>query len=152
VSVVLAQLAGAMIFHAVDFQPLPGPWPLAMLFAVGWTTVLFLAIAAVMFPFGQIVGQGFAESSEPLRAYSWNVAGSLAGILLFTAMNAIAMPPGRVVRGSAVGCLALVGAERLVVLAISTALLLAHLPDDTATDHTYWSGYQKLRLVDNGST
>jgi hypothetical protein len=110
VSVVLAQLAGAMIFHAVDFQPLPGPWPLAMLFAVGWTTVLFLAIAAVMFPFGQIVGQGFSQSSEPLRAYSWNVAGSLAGILLFTAMNAIAMPPVVWFVGSAVGCLALVGA------------------------------------------
>jgi SAM-dependent methyltransferase len=149
VSIVLAQLAGAMIFHAVDFQPLPGPWPLAMLFAVGWTTILFVAIAAVMFPFGQIVGQGFAESGEPLRAYSWNVAGSLAGILSFTAMNAIAMPPVVWFVGSAVGCLALIG-ERRAVLAIATALLIAHLPDDTATDHTYWSGYQKLQLVDNG--
>jgi hypothetical protein len=150
VSIVLAQLSGAMIFHAVDFQPLPGPWPVAMIFAVGWTTLLFVAIAAVMVPFGQVVGQALSASEAPLRAYSWNVAGSLAGILLFTAMNAVAMPPVVWFVGSAVGCMALAGAARFVVLGLATALLLTHLPDDTATDRTYWSGYQKLRLVDNG--
>ena len=150
VSVVLAQLAGTMIFHAVDSQPLPGPWPVAMVFAVGWTTLLFFAIAAVMFPFGQIVGQGFAESKEPLRAYSWNVAGSLAGILLFTAMNGIAMPPVVWFVGAALGCVALGSAGRAPVLGLAAGLLLAHLPDDTPSDHTYWSGYQKLRLVENG--
>jgi hypothetical protein len=150
VSVVLAQLAGTMIFNAVDFQPLPGPWPLAMAFAVGWTTILFTAIAVVMFPFGQIVGQALSATRTPLVAYSWNVAGSLAGILLFTAMNALAMPPIVWFVGSAVGCVALAGAARGAVLGLAAALLLLHLPDDKPNDHTYWSGYQKLELVDNG--
>ncbi len=103
-----------------------------------------------MFPFGQVVGQALSTTDAPLRAYSWNVAGSLAGILLFTAMNAFAMPPVVWFVGSALACVALAGAARVVVFGLAAALLLVHLPDDKPNDRTYWSGYQKLRLVDNG--
>ena len=65
-------------------------------------------------------------------------------------MNAVAMPPVVWFVGSALGCLALAGRSGSSCSRSRPALLLAHLPDDTPTDHTYWSGYQKLRLVDNG--
>jgi spermidine synthase len=43
----------------------------------------FLAIALVMIGPGQELGRAFNRQSDRLRAYSLNIAGSLAGILLF---------------------------------------------------------------------
>ncbi|PIQ96469.1 MAG: hypothetical protein COV67_09345, partial [Nitrospinae bacterium CG11_big_fil_rev_8_21_14_0_20_56_8] len=52
----------------------------------------FLAITAVFVIFGQIVGRLFGEL-PPLRAYSFEIAGSILGILLFGAMSYRSLPP-----------------------------------------------------------
>jgi hypothetical protein len=47
----------------------------------------FLAVALVMIGPGQELGRAFNRQGNRLRAYSLNIAGSLAGILLFAACS-----------------------------------------------------------------
>jgi hypothetical protein len=90
------------------------------------------------------------EFERPLRAYSLNVLGSLAGILLYTGAAALWLPPVSWFVPAALlsALLAADAAERRQLIAISVGLLLMLLPDDSATRRETWSSYQKLALVD----
>ena len=91
VSEILSRLSGFMIFHfesALPWSELGG-----LAFAVAWTSVLFFAVAFIMVPFGQLTAAGIARFENSVRAYSINVAGSLAGILSYTLLTTIAAPP-----------------------------------------------------------
>ncbi len=152
VTEIMAQLSGLMLFGSGSAGfPGWGTWG-RLAFAVGWTAVLFFLVALVMVPFGQWTAAGMRESGRPLRAYSLNLAGSLAGILLYTAITALWMPPVcwfvPVALGAAL--LARDAGERRQLLAVSLGLLLMLLPDDSVARRETWSSYQKLSLV-NGS-
>jgi hypothetical protein len=151
VSTILAELPGVMIFHHSDVQV---GWGLAarVLFAVGWTALLFFAIAFVMVPFGQATGAAMARMGQPLRAYSVNVAASLAGILAYTAACAASLPPLAWFIPSLVASVVLVRSrrERAAVLGVSAALAIALLPSTSANSREIWSSYQKLELQPRG--
>ena len=54
---------------------------------------IMMALLAGMFvPVGAAIGQRFARL-VPLRAYAWDIGGSIAGILLFTLMSALGTTP-----------------------------------------------------------
>ena len=147
---VMAELSGFMLFGGGD-AAFPGWATWARLgFAVGWTTALFFLVAFVMVPFGQWTAAAMREFERPLRAYSLNVLGSLAGILLYTGAAALWLPPVSWFVPAALlsALLAADAAERRQLIAISVGLLLMLLPDDSATRRETWSSYQKLALVD----
>src|SRR6266436_2692087 len=64
-----------------------GPW---IFFAI--VPVILYVVVMFFLPIGGLVGERLALL-EPLRGYGWNLAGSLAGILAFTALSFSAAPP-----------------------------------------------------------
>lgn len=68
-------------------------WP-RFLTAVAITGLLLLLITYIFIPLGQIVSAQLELAASPLRAYSWNLAASLAGILAFFAVSWSGFPPG----------------------------------------------------------
>jgi SAM-dependent methyltransferase len=151
VSTILAELPGVMIFHHSDVQI---GWGLLarVLFAAGWTAALFFAIAFVMVPLGQLTASGMSRMGQPLRAYSVNVAASLAGILAYTAACALSLPPIAwfVPALLALALLARSARERGSVLGLAAALALVLLPSTAANSREIWSSYQKLELQPRG--
>jgi spermidine synthase len=146
---VMAGLSGFMLFRgAAAALPDWTSWG-RLAFATGWTTVIFLLVALAMLPFGQWTAAAMRGIDRPLRAYSLNVAGSLAGILLYTAVTAAWMPPVAWFVPVALCCTLFVASrsERLRILAVAAGLLLMLLPDDLPAREDTWSSYQKLTLV-----
>src|SRR6202142_1796618 len=63
------------------------------LLAVAVTTILLLLMTYVFIPIGQTVSRQIELAPRTLYGYSWNLAGSLAGILAFFAVSWLALPP-----------------------------------------------------------
>ena len=112
-----------------------------------WTAALFLASSVVLHGYAQCIGvdiDAFGNDAR-LQAYSWNVAGSLAGILGFALASYLALPP------LAWFLLALLGTAlflrgwraRGAVLAGAVFLCVALPPKDG----TIWSPYHKLEVT-----
>lgn len=146
VSEILSQLSGFMMFHAD--QGLPWNQVTGLLFSVGWTSGLFFAVAFIMVPFGQITAAAIARFDNPVKAYSVNVAGSLAGILSYTLLTTIAAPP--LVWFVPVTLLATVLCRRprevQGLVGITVAMTLVLLPNVSSRLQVTWSSYQKLAL------
>jgi spermidine synthase len=68
---------------------------LALVAGLGWTLTLFMACIAVLFGFAQRIGDDIVTfgPSRQIAAYSWNVVGSLVGILCFAGVSRFALPP-----------------------------------------------------------
>ena len=149
ISSILADLPGLMIFK-LDETFLTWSGFVGLVFAISWAILLFLTLAMIMVPFGQIVASSMAEMSErPLAAYSINVAGSLAGILIYTLMTMLELPPICWFVPAALLFLFLPSAQsaRKEVLALTLALTLTHLPNNTFQETVIWSPYQKIALI-----
>src|SRR5207245_4756423 len=54
---------------------------------------LFLMIVFVFVPLGQVVSRQMNRAPRPLAAYSWNLLGSLVGILVFLGVSRLMLPP-----------------------------------------------------------
>src|SRR4030081_3091433 len=63
------------------------------LLAVVVTTILLWLIPYIFIPIGQTVSRQIELAPRPLYGYSWNLAGSLAGILAFFAVSWMALAP-----------------------------------------------------------
>ncbi|MCI0414434.1 methyltransferase domain-containing protein [bacterium] len=149
ISLILADLPGLMIFK-LDETFLSWSGFVGLCFAIGWATLLFLVLAMIMVPFGQIVASSMAEMSErSLTAYSINVAGSLAGILTYTLMTMLELPPICWFVPAAMLFLYLPHAPsaRKETLAVIFALTLTHLPNNNFQETVFWSPYQKIALI-----
>src|SRR5579884_2517006 len=112
---------------------------------------IFALIALMFVPFGQIVGWYLERASNGIRAYSLNVAASLAGILLYTLLAYLDQPPAVWMALAGAMVTALVwNAPRLrlwsagVFAACVVVLALAGM---SGKGTTYWSPYQKLGLT-----
>ena len=119
--------------------------------------VLFLATAAFFAAVGARLGQAFAGFT-PLKAYTWDVLGSLLGIGLFSIQSMVGSGPitwvitGTLLLGAGWIADARPGtrgtAAGLVVASMCVVLLL--LSSRTGMP-TQWSSYQKLTLAENDS-
>ncbi|MGA2221178.1 MAG: hypothetical protein ABSH21_05245 [Verrucomicrobiia bacterium] len=95
---------GWLDFHRLDY--LLGGFEDSPIW-MGWRDMRFLEVVAglllmgvllypvllVFVPLGQILGRCFEQSSMTIRAYSINIAGSLAGVCLFSVLSSASMPP-----------------------------------------------------------
>jgi len=108
--------------------------------------VVFLLLVWIFVPLGQIVSRQMNLAKRPLAAYSWNLVGSLLGILAFIAVGRVMLPAwfwlGTVLAGFAL--LQTTARERkLVLVLIVPLILLLHDPADR--DHySMWTPYQQI--------
>jgi Spermine/spermidine synthase domain len=113
---------------------------------------LLLLVWDIFLPLGRLLGRMLADDPRTIRAYSVNIAGSLAGILLFVLVSALQLPP--VVWMAITAALALALAWQLGALTrfdvglASAAVVLAALAGwERGAAEVAWSPYQKLALV-----
>lgn len=112
--------------------------------------VLLLLITYIFIPIGQTVSRQIELAPRPLYGYSWNLAGSLVGILAFFAVSWLALPPAVwfTIVLAAMALLQTSGNDRIRIAAalVPVALLLF----DPATPHHFnlWTPYQQIEVED----
>ena len=109
--------------------------------------LIFVAVAAVMAMIAEGVARTFVEF-EPLEAYRYDIAGSIAGISAFSLLSLTWAPP--VVWGLVTAVLFVVLLRpglRLLQLAAVAALVVL-LGFESAVPYWSWSPYYKITAVD----
>ncbi len=120
------------------------------LLAVAVTTILLLLITYIFIPIGQTVSRQIELAPRPLYGYSWNLAGSLVGILAFFAVSWLALPPAVWFTVVLAG-MALLQSNRSDTIWIAAAILpVAFLLVDPSTPHHFnlWTPYQQIEVED----
>lgn len=118
-----------------------------LLLGLFWTAALFMASTVVLFGYAQRIGADIDAFGPDRRllAYSWNVGGSLAGILAFSLVAHLALPPLAWFLSVLAGTALFLGGWRARCAALpGVALLVAALPP---LDGTIWSPYHKLEVA-----
>ncbi len=137
--VVLASLSGPHPYQGLLGKPaLPRPVSLA---------VVFVLSAVVMAGFGQAVARLFVNY-RPLSAYRLDIAGSIAGIVVFSLLSFLDAPP--VVWGvvAAGGLVVLLGGKSARWWQWgAAAVVVVLLGIESAAPHQVWSPYYKLSAV-----
>lgn len=144
---------GVGLFVVFREIQLPGS-PLEMRFFAdapklsGWIVLLsiFVANAAVFVPLGERVGQLF-HALPPLRAYAWDLAGSLSGTIAFAAFSFFAFSP--VIGLGVVAALFLLLSPRRALVVAAPALLVVVAFVGWATPRpAIWSPYHYISVHD----
>lgn len=118
--------------------------------------VLFALVALFFVPLGALLAEEFRQL-PPLRAYAADIAGSLAGILLFGALSALRQPP---IVWFAIGfaAFALVSmSDRRFLLGLGAAavLSLGVVSWTSQVKPEFWSPYYRINVLrrdDGGAT
>ena len=122
---------------------------LGFLSAILLTGILFLLLVWIFIPLGQIVGRQMNLAPKALRGYSWNLIGSLVGILSFLLVSRMMLGPS-VWLGIVVVGLALLQAnatDKIVIFSLLIPLsLLLHDPA-TGDHYTVWTPYQQIEYT-----
>jgi len=113
------------------------------------TAILFLLLVWIFVPLGQIVGRQMNLAPKALTSYSWNLLGSLLGILSFLAASRMMFPPwvwlGIVLAGAAM--LQATAKDRVLIFSLIIPLVLL-LHDPSAPDHyAIWTPYQQIEYT-----
>jgi hypothetical protein len=110
--------------------------------------VLLYFMASAFIPLGQIVSRQLNFAAAPLRAYSWNLAGSLAGIIVFVLLCWKMLPPTLWFAIVLAGFALLQRQRRqglIVALLILPALALVHSPSGPSR-FSLWTPYQQVTV------
>jgi SAM-dependent methyltransferase len=111
--------------------------------------LLFLLMVWIFVPLGQTVSRQMDRAPSTLSAYSWNLLGSLAGILAFLGVSRLMLPPSFWLGIVLIG-LAFLQASRRTRLVVATLVvplvLLLHDPSD-ADHYAMWTPYQQVQYT-----
>ena len=107
--------------------------------------IIFVLSVAVMAGFGQAVSRLFVRF-EPLAAYRLDIAGSIAGIAVFSALSFLDMPPlaWGIIAAGGLAVLLGKGSRWWQWTAIAVVVLLLGM--DSFAPHEQWSPYYKLSV------
>jgi hypothetical protein len=110
---------------------------------------LFLLIVSVFVPLGQIVSREMDRAPSALRAYSWNLVGSLVGVLAFFAVSLLMLPPTIWLGAVLLGFAFLQASRRDMVVVASLIvplclLLYSKVPPGT---EVLWTPYQQVQYT-----
>jgi spermidine synthase len=105
---------------------------------------LMVVVAIGFVPIGQILGRAFDEHPRPLRAYSWNVLGSLVGVWGFALASLAGLGPTGwiVITGVLMVPFLAPRAPGVALVALSVGLVFV----GGRGDRVIWSPYQKLEV------
>jgi SAM-dependent methyltransferase len=108
---------------------------------------LFFLIVSVFVPLGQTVSGEMDRAPSALRAYSWNLVGSLLGVLAFFAMSLLMLQPAIWLGTVLLGFAFLQASRRDVMLAASLIVPLGLLLHGEAPSGTQvlWTPYQQVQ-------
>ncbi|HLJ88891.1 MAG TPA: hypothetical protein VKZ53_18880 [Candidatus Angelobacter sp.] len=111
--------------------------------------VLFLLVLWIFVPLGQTVSRQMDRAPSPLSAYSWNLLGSLAGILAFLGASRLMLPPWLWLGVVLLGFALLQTEKRSQLLFGSLVVPLVLLLHDPATadSYTMWTPYQQIQYT-----
>ncbi len=130
-----------------DFpQPPEGHWRALWIFlmVLGYFVVvpgIMYLVVAFFTVLGGIVGERLAPL-PPLPGYGVNLAGSLAGILVFTLLCFLGSPPAVWVLLGLVAALPFFVRDRWAIAAFALIVCAMAIPEP----HTYWSPYYRITL------
>jgi SAM-dependent methyltransferase len=147
-----ALAGGASDTQIWEVPTLPNGWFLLMVFAAALVIIvpIFCLLTFVFIPFGQLVGWYFEKADRLVFGYTVNVLGSLVGILLYTFLCFLGMPPAIwFLLAGGMLTLMLWQVKRLrwaaaVAFVVFAALTLLGPGNGSSV---YWSPYQKLTLI-----
>lgn len=109
--------------------------------------IVFAFNALCFIPFGQLAGRLMART-ERLRAYSWNLLGSIVGVGLFNLLAMAWTPPTVWMFFVAVSVLPFLGRRHLLPTAVASLLLITGIGwlGLSTTEKDVYSPYQKLTV------
>lgn len=114
------------------------------------TAALFTLCALFFIPLGAGLGVNFSRL-PPLRAYSFDIAGSLAGILAFGVLSALRQPPIVWFSVGALFWIALAWPDRRYALSLAaTAVVALALVRWMSVGREYWSPYYRITVTSPG--
>jgi hypothetical protein len=110
---------------------------------------LFLLIVSVFVPLGQTVSRQMDLAPGALRAYSWNLLGSLVGVVAFFAVSLLMLPPAVWLGAVLLGFAFLQTSRRDMVLVASLIVPLFLLLHGEAGPDTrvLWTPYQQVQYT-----
>ena len=110
---------------------------------------LFLLIVSVFVPLGQTVSRQMDLAPSALRAYSWNLVGSLVGVVAFFAVSLLMLPPAVWLGAVVIGFAFLQTSRRDIVLVASLIVpLVLLLHGEAGPDTTVlWTPYQQVQYT-----
>lgn len=113
-------------------------------------TLLLILITYIFIPLGQKVSRQIELAPRPLVGYSWNLFGSLVGILAFFAISWMALPPWIWFTLVLMGMAWLESVRRQGALPALAVIPVIFLLVDPATPHHFnlWTPYQQIELQD----
>ena len=110
---------------------------------------LFLLIVSVFVPLGQVVSREMDRAPSSLRAYSWDLLGSVIGVSAFFLVSRWMLPPSAWMGIVLVGFALLQTNRRdaaLVASLLLPALLLLHEPAQP-NQEIFWTPYQQIQYT-----
>jgi len=147
--VALMALVAFMLVFPVSYVSLSGPHQLQGRFGIAplpqglGLPVIFLLSVAVMAGIGQGVARAFTRF-RPLEAYCIDILGSIAGIVLFSALSLWELPPIAWGLIAAIGIMVLLGGRMRWWQWGATIAVVALLGTQSFRSHEYWSPYYKV--------
>jgi len=110
---------------------------------------LFLLMVWIFVPLGQTVSRQMDRAPSTLSAYSWNLMGSLAGILAFLGVSRLMLPPSFWLGAVLLGFAFLQATRRGQLVVASLLVPLALLLHDPSTPESYamWTPYQQVQYT-----
>ena len=113
-----------------------------------WITLpfIFLAVAAVMAMIAEGVARTFVEF-EPLEAYRWDIAGSILGIVAFSALAFLWAPPVAWGLIAAVLFVVLMRPNMRAVQMVALIAIVFALGRESLLPYWSWSPYYKITTV-----
>lgn len=114
---------------------------------------LFVLIVSVFVPLGQFVSRQMDVAPSQLRAYSWNLLGSLIGVLAFLGLSRMMTPPAVWLACILLGFALLQSRRRdvaLVASLVAPLLLLLHRAPNPDVK-VVWTPYQQIEFTRQGT-
>jgi SAM-dependent methyltransferase len=110
------------------------------------TAILFLFLVWIFTPLGQVVGRQMILAPNPLTAYSYNLLGSLIGILAFLGLSWLMLQPwvwlGGVLAGFSL--LQTRARDRTFLLALIVPVVLLLYDPASPNHYAVWTPYQQI--------
>jgi SAM-dependent methyltransferase len=151
--VVLAALVVFILAFPVSVTALSGDHQLEGLFGMPplprWVSlpVIFLLTVAVMAMIAEEVARAFGRF-EPLEAYRLDVLGSIGGIVAFSALSFLQLPPLAWGLLAAVGFVTLLGTRTRRWQWVALAVMVLLLGAQSLLPIYHWSPYYKVRATE----
>jgi spermidine synthase len=110
---------------------------------------IFVLLALIFVPMGQVVSGEIDRAPTSLRGYSWNLSGSLLGVVAFLAMSRWMLPPWVWMATVLAGFALLQTRPRDLIFVASLLLPLSLLLIDPAEQNTQivWTPYQQIQYT-----